>query len=192
VLGVSSIEIGRGHAEHLAPQVKALMANARITSRDIGRISVCTGPGSFTGLRVGLALAKGMALPSNIETVGISALKVWAAMADPEQARRVLAIADVRRGEVFWQIFERGAAIDKPKLGRLEQAQALKFDVAAGNGASALNFGGREFEASARIDPCVLGWLGMETSPSLSPLSPLYHRAPDAKLPGGITPKAAP
>ncbi|MEE9347092.1 MAG: tRNA (adenosine(37)-N6)-threonylcarbamoyltransferase complex dimerization subunit type 1 TsaB [Robiginitomaculum sp.] len=183
VLGQSSVHIGRGHAEHLAPQVKALLSGVGISPKDISRISVNTGPGSFTGLRVALALAKGMALPANIPVIGISGLQVWAAMADPARERRILSIADVRRGEMFWQTFERGQAVGAPKLGSIEQAKALKCDVAVGNGAKLLGF-----DDNPRIDPCVLGWLGLGLTPADYPPKPLYHRAPDAKLPGGITP----
>lgn len=174
--------IGRGHAEYLAPQVQTLFRLTGLSPRDLTRIAVCTGPGSFTGLRVAIAMAKGMALPLGIPVIGMSALELWAAMADPEQARRVLSVADVRRGELFWQVFENGQAKLAPVLSQSERAREnLTPDTfITGNGAE--HIGGI---AAPRLDPAVLGWLALEKSAQDYPADPLYHRPPDAKLPGG-------
>lgn len=173
ILASSSAEIKRGHAEYLAPQVQALMTKAGLKITDIDRISVCTGPGSFTGLRVALALAKGLALPRKIPVIGMSGLAVRAAVVDPENRLRVLSMADVRRGEWLWQIFDKGQSVDAPTLSARSEA-AKNFDI--------------QIDDGARIDPAVLAWLGADCDPALYPAKPLYHRPPDAKLPGGITP----
>ena len=176
IAGDSAV-IKRGHAEYLGPQVQTLFQTAGLTPKDIDRIAVCTGPGSFTGLRVALAFGKGLALPRGIDIVGISALQVWATMADPDGAATVLSSADVRRGEHFSQIFEGGVAQGEPYLHRADDAPhvALTCGNAYGDG---------------RIDPAVLAVLGMAADPAKALAVPLYHRPPDAKLPGGIDPFA--
>lgn len=169
--------IRRGHAEYIGPQVQALLKTAGVSVSDLDRIAVCTGPGSFTGLRVALAFAKGLALPHGTDVVGISGLAVWAAMADPQNKHSVLSSADVRRGERFSQIFVSGAAQDNPLLHTGDFAGAS--DIQTG---SAFDCGD--------IDPAVLARLGMAVDPNKAPAKPLYHRPPDAKLPGGIDPFA--
>lgn len=178
VIASDSAIIRRGHAEYLGPQVQALLTKSGVKPTELNRIAVCTGPGSFTGLRVALAFAKGMALPRGIDVVGISALHVWAAMADPDAVRTVLSSADVRRGEFFSQTFINGSAQGEPQL----HAGALpgSFDVQTGSA----------FDGGS-IDPAVLAHLGVAATHGLSPAKPLYHRPPDAKLPGGIEPPKA-
>lgn len=175
VLAHNSVPMTRGHAEYLAPQVKSLLVDANIAPKDLSRIAVCTGPGSFTGLRVALALGKGMALPLGIDVVGISALDIWAAMADPEKTQTVWSFADVRRGEMFGSLYKNGAAQSAPKLSPITEPP--KGVTAIGTAADL-----------GRIDARILGWMGLDAAPADCPPVPLYHRAPDAKLPGGIDP----
>ncbi len=177
-VAVNMAVIHRGHAEYLGPQVQTLLRDAGLTAKDLNRIAVCTGPGSFTGLRVALAFAKGLALPRSIDVVGISALQVWAAMADPDSGGTVLSSADVRRGEFFSQRFVTGQPQGTPVLHK------------AGEGAHADIKTGSAFDAGD-IDPAVLARLAMAVDPELYPARPLYHRPPDAKLPGGIDPFSA-
>lgn len=189
VLARSSQPIGRGHAEHIGPQVAQLFSEADLTPAAMTRIAVCTGPGSFTGLRVGIALAKGLALPRALPVIGISALDVWAASADPEGMRRVMAAADIRRSQIMWQIFERGMAISAPVSGAPEQARAHldKATQLCGSGASLITDAATQNQRGY-TDPAILAWLAMNKDPALCPPAPLYSRPPDAKLPGGITP----
>ena len=116
ILSLRSQKIGRGHAELLADMVQDVLTGAGVTLNDIDKISVCVGPGSFTGLRVGLSFAKGFALPHNIPIVGLSALEVWAAMADPEQNKKLCSVADVKRSQILSQMFKQGQALHDPKL----------------------------------------------------------------------------
>lgn len=189
ILAKSTQKIGRGHAEMLAGMVQDVLKQADIKPNQIDKISVCTGPGSFTGLRVGLSFAKGFALPHNIPVVGLSSLHIWALAADPERCKTILAVADARRGEIMSQIFKDGDAHSAPLLSRLDALTNLP-DVIVGGGAALLG-------ADANDDyvcPAQLAWLGMDVTPQNSPATPLYHRAadaklPDAKLPGGKSPK---
>ena len=177
VLAYKSEKIGRGHAERLAPMVAEVLEEAGLTAKDIDKISVCTGPGSFTGLRVALAFAKGFALPRKLPVVGLSSLAVWAAQADPEGVSNVISIADVRRGELCWSAVFKGQAAEGMVTQKAEAARemiaTLNPDIIIEDGI---------------VDARRLAWLGAELSPKDYPANPLYSRGPDAKLPGGKEP----
>ena len=177
ILASSSERIGRGHAERLAPMARDCLAATSLTIPDIERIAVCSGPGSFTGLRVALAFAKGLALPRKIPVIGLSALQVHAARHDPERQRRILSFTDVRRGELCFQLFEGGAPLTPAITQKAAEARAF---MAAQDAFVT--------ELTGSISAPLLGWLAMDVDPQLYPAKPLYSRPPDAKLPGGIDP----
>jgi len=163
--------------------VQSLFEDADIQASDLEKIAVCTGPGSFTGLRVGLSLAKGLALPHNIPVVGISGLEVWARMADPLSNKSLMICADVRRGELFWQKWSNGFPVTQP---RLTGADELRNKIEPGE--EIIGSGAQVLGAPASnifIDPALVAWIGMDVAPASHPADPLYHRPPDAKLPGG-------
>ena len=179
VLAYKSENIGRGHAERLAPMVQEVLAEARLTAKDVDKIAVCTGPGSFTGLRVALAFAKAFALPRKLAVVGIDALGISHMQHFPDGAPNTVQYKDIRRNEVMYGAYA-GAGplfVGFPKSGSIEEAKAeadfYQFDL---------------LEVS-HIDTRVLAWLGAELSPADYPAAPLYSRGPDAKLPGGLDPK---
>jgi len=178
ILARACEDIGTGHAEILGPMVKALLSIADVTPSQIKKIAVCTGPGSFTGLRVGLSFAKGFALPHSIDVVGISALEVWARAFDPEGKLSIISAADVRRGQVFYQNWVGGHCADAPALLEYEQAETVF---------AALPKTGGWTDGSTYVSPEILAWLGLEKTPKTNPATPLYHRPPNAKLPGGKT-----
>ncbi|MDA8708553.1 tRNA (adenosine(37)-N6)-threonylcarbamoyltransferase complex dimerization subunit type 1 TsaB [Hellea sp.] len=177
VLGYKSENIGRGHAERLAPMVQEVFAEAGLAAKDVDKIAVCTGPGSFTGLRVALAFAKGFALPRNLPVVGLSSLAIWAAQADPEGQKKVISIADVRRGELCWSAVFHGQAAEGSVT---QKADAARETIAKLNPDIIIE--------DEIVDARRLAWLGAELSPKDYPAVPLYSRGPDAKLPGGIEP----
>jgi len=178
VLAYKSEEMGRGHAERLAPMIQEILADAGLTSKEIDKIAVCTGPGSFTGLRVALAFAKGFALPRKLPVVGLPSLAIWAAQADPQGQKKIVSVADVRRGELCWNAVFKGRLIQAPITQTVTTARSkiskLSPDLVL------------EDEG---VDARVLAWLGAQLSPQDYPAAPLYSRAPDAKLPGGVDPK---
>ena len=184
ILGLSRQNLGpaynkKGHAEILADMVQDVFRTADIKPSELDKIAVCTGPGSFTGPRIGLAFAKGLALPHKIPLVGLSALHVWAISADPEGCKTVLSLADVKRGQVCAQIFKDAKASHSPKT--LENnAIKLQAEMVTGSGAHFL--GGKT--TNSHVCPARLAWLGLEFCPSTHPAEPFYHRPPDAKLPG--------
>lgn len=178
VLAYKSEKINRGHAERLAPMVQEVLAEAGLMAKDVDKLAVCTGPGSFTGLRVALAFAKGFALPRKLPVVGLSSLQAWAAQADPEGDKKIISIADVRRGELCWSAVFHGQAAEGSITQKAEAARKmiakLNPDIIIENDI---------------VDARRLAWLGADLSPEDYPAAPLYSRGPDAKLPGGIDPK---
>ncbi len=180
-------KIGRGHAERLAPMVNDLLSLENIKAQEIQRVAVCTGPGSFTGLRVALAFARGFALPRKIPVIGLSALEVLAAQIDPHQDKRVVSVMDVRRGQLCWAAYDGRAEIQTPVTMTIPDAKTnikkLGYDRLVGDGATYFD----QENSISHISPSALAWISMDHNPQSRPANPLYSRPPDAKLPGGIS-----
>ena len=178
--------MARGHQERLAPLVAEVMAQAGLAFDRLDRVGVTVGPGSFTGLRVGLAFAKGLGQALSIPVIGVGALEALAAplAADPAT---VFAALEAKRGQVYLQAFRGGAALMAP-------------DALAGPGPAILVGTGAvhlgEALPAARIvaadhaEPEAVARLAAAKPPV--PPRPLYLRAPDAKLPGGRDLPASP
>jgi tRNA threonylcarbamoyl adenosine modification protein YeaZ len=168
--------------------VKEIMTEANVTANDIDRISVCIGPGSFTGLRVALAFAKGFGLPRAIPVIGISALEALAAQADAAQNKTIVSVINVRRGQLCWAGYKSGNEIQSPITQDTETAKAqissLGYDYMVGDGASLVDSPAKDVVVSGTS----LAWLARGKDPGDYPPVPLYSRGPDAKLPGGIDP----
>ncbi|MEG1477822.1 MAG: tRNA (adenosine(37)-N6)-threonylcarbamoyltransferase complex dimerization subunit type 1 TsaB, partial [Oscillospiraceae bacterium] len=94
---------GNTHSVSLLPLVESAFNMAGITAKDIDLFAVNAGPGSFTGIRIGLALVKGLALPNNTPCVGTSTLESLAYGFGGEGT--ILAALDARRGEVYYAAF---------------------------------------------------------------------------------------
>lgn len=190
-LAVLSEPMLRGHQERLAPMVREAMAQAGLTFDALDRVGVTVGPGSFTGLRVGLAFAKGLGLALGIPCVGVGTLEALAA-SEPG-ADLTLAVIDARRGQVYLQAFSQGRALMAPDALSLEMAAARLAELRptgsidiVGPGAPLLEglAPGSRIVARAAPDPVALARLAQ--SRPATPARPLYLRAPDAKLPGGL------
>jgi tRNA threonylcarbamoyl adenosine modification protein YeaZ len=168
--------VGRGHAERLVPMVEALLAGRRPDS-----ILVDCGPGSFTGLRVGLAAAHGLAIGWGVALAGYSSMAAVAAAAG---AGGEIAVAlEGGHGQLFVQTF--GEETMRPldtlrSLPPAEAAAAVRAQLVAGSGAAALvaerGFG-EAIDALPRAADARLLPPGLR---SLAP-RPIYGRAPDAK-----------
>ena len=177
--------MSRGHQERLAPLVAEIMAEAGVAFDQLDRIAVTVGPGSFTGLRVGLAFAKGLSAALAIPAVGVGSLE---ALAQPHKGR-VFAVLDAKRGQVYLQAFADGAAVSAPDALPIETAAArvaeLAPDILIGTGAALLAGmrPGAQVIETDHTDPAAVARLAARRAPS--PPRPLYLRAPDAKLPGG-------
>lgn len=192
-LGLRSEPMVKGHSERIAGFARDAAVQAGVAFADLERIGVTVGPGSFTGLRVGLAFAQGLAAALNRPVVGVSALDALAASAG--EAAAVAALIDARRGQVYAR-FWRGGEPEGP-------AEALSLDAAAariasmGSGAVLVGSGavlftdvaaGRAVLPLGGPAPEALARLVAAADPASTPARPLYLRAPDAtpptRLPG--------
>jgi tRNA threonylcarbamoyladenosine biosynthesis protein TsaB len=184
VLASLSEPMMRGHQERLASMTREAMAEAGLDFAGLDRIAVTIGPGSFTGLRVGLAFAKGLGAALSIPVAGVGALEALAAGAPAHG--EVLAIIDARREQVYAQAFRRGAALGPPANrlvdelpGLLQSLSSPLILVGPGAGLAAGFRPDAEVIAVAAPDPAAVAGLAMSRAPGA--LSPLYLRAPDAR-----------
>jgi len=118
ILAASSEDIGKGHAERLMAAIEQVVTAAQIAITDIGKIAVSIGPGSFTGVRVGVSTARGFALALKCPAVGISTLQALAYDAAKASSNRpILSIIDARRDELYAQFFgQDGSAASEPMV----------------------------------------------------------------------------
>lgn len=190
----ASEELGRGHAERLMDMIGEVMAEAGVAFNDLDRIAVTVGPGSFTGLRVGLSVARGLALVLAIPVVGVTTLE-----AIGEGARRQAAascsgkplevVLDARRDEVFHQSFAAdGTPLCQPEVADIRSvaenmagnaivcgSRARKLADLAGLGANSVV----SEAAWPAIEDVVR--LGRSAPVQAGGAVPLYLRPPDAK-----------
>jgi len=184
-LAAMSEPMERGHAERLAPLVDELMRGAGVAFADVDRIVVTVGPGSFTGVRVGLSFARGLALALGKPCVGVSTLE---ALAGEGPGLRAGAIAGA--GEVYFAAYRHGETLVAPERFALERARALAPAGVTVREPAAETFRdvAAAIEVRASPDVATLARLGAAREPAAHPPKPQYLRAPDARLPGGKTP----
>ena len=191
ILALASERLVRGHAERLIPMIEETLAAAGLAYGDLDRIAVTTGPGSFTGVRVGLAAARALALALDIPAIGVGTLD--ALLAPHLRERRsgtVIAALDARRGELFAQAsLPSGATLIAPTAAPAEAiaarlAGAPRPLVLAGAGAAVLQAAlGEAAEIAGRAespDIADVARLGLAATPGARPTA-LYLRGADAK-----------
>jgi len=179
----------QGHQERLAPLVAMVMAEAGFDFSQLDRIAVTVGPGSFTGLRVGLSFAKGLGFSLNVPVVGLDSLTAIAASAP--RSGSGLAVIDARRGQAYVGHFNGQAPRGAPEALRLDDLAVFPTpDWIAGPGVDLVRDLYPQAEVDARLgaDPVALARLAAVADPATSLPEPVYLRAPDAKLPGGVDP----
>ena len=186
VLAHASEAMARGHQERLAPMTQAVMAQAGLDFSDLDRVAATVGPGSFTGLRVGVAFAKGLASALSVPAIGVGALEALAAEEDGLAAAAI----DARRDQVYLQVFDAGRLLTPPEVLPLDAAAARLSEV-AGERPLSLVGSGAPLLAAGRPGAKVLTRKGCDArhvarlgaGRAASPIRPLYLRAPDARLP---------
>lgn len=190
VLAHASEAMARGHQERLAPMAQAVMAQAGIPFSKLQRIGATVGPGSFTGLRVGVAFAKGLSSALGVPAVGVGSLEALAA----EASGLVASVIDARRDQLYLQVFEEGQPLMAPDVLPLGVAAARLAELAMGRMLTLVG-SGAPLLADAAPGAAVLTPEGCDAravarlaaAKSPTPIRPLYLRAPDAKLPGGLS-----
>ncbi len=186
ILAHTSEPMQRGHQERLAPLVETVMRAGGLGFDALDRIGVTIGPGSFTGLRVGLAFAKAMSLALGIPCVGVNSLEALAAGRSGFVAAAIAAKGD----QLYLQAFRDGAALMAPDVLDVAIAAARVAEVWSGDSATLVGSGASALagvlrsaviDAAEAPDICALARLiEARPSPAVRP-RPLYLRAPDAK-----------
>jgi tRNA threonylcarbamoyladenosine biosynthesis protein TsaB len=183
----------RGHAEALMPLIGRVIAQSGVAFAGLDRIAVTTGPGSFTGLRVGLSAARGIALAASKPVVGVTTLTAYAApIVSRNGEHPVVAAIDARHDQVYLQVVSGdGNSLIRPQVAAIEEAlTAWQFGAPylVGNAAGILAerwpshvVAPLSVDAQAAPDIAWVGWLGAAVSPETAPARPFYLRAPDAK-----------
>jgi tRNA threonylcarbamoyl adenosine modification protein YeaZ len=188
-----SVAMTRGHAEAVMPLIARVMDEAGIEFRQLDRIAVTTGPGSFTGLRVGISAARGIALAAGKPAVGLSTLAGFAAphIAESDNSAVVAAI-DARHEHVYLQVFGPGGrTVVAPRIAPLREAVRAAMSAPArvvGSGANLIAAAWPKTEPPpALVEQLAapdIGWiarLGAAAAEGQGPPKPLYLRAPDAQ-----------
>ena len=191
-LGLRSEPMAKGHSERLAGFARDAMAQAGLAFDALDRIGVTVGPGSFTGLRVGLAFAQGLGAALGRPVVGLSSLDALAASAPSGPAA---ALIDARRGQVYARFGADGAAealsleAASERIGRLAPGARL---IGSGAVLFAEAFPALIQTPLAGPAPDALARLTAAADPATSPPRPLYLRAPDATPPSRLPGQARP
>jgi tRNA threonylcarbamoyl adenosine modification protein YeaZ len=193
VLASESRLMARGHAEALMPLIAKVMGQASTAFSDLDRIAVTTGPGSFTGLRVGISAARGIALASDKPAFGLTTLAAFAAPYIAADDTISLAVAiDARHEHVYLQVFGPGGrTLVAPRIASIRDAVRI-----AANGKTRLVGNAARMIAAAwpssepppalieEIKVPDITWvarLGAVANGSPGTVKPLYLRAPDAQ-----------
>lgn len=190
-IAVESQAMERGHAEALLPLIERVMSKVEGGFSTIDRVAVTVGPGSFTGIRIGLAAAQAIALACKAEIVGVSTLAALATplILDPFEGV-VAAAIDARHGRLYIAAFGAdGRPLLTPRrVGALEAVRALGAGplLLIGSGAELMAKEARARGVAAKIaasqpapDIVYVARLGAAAQPETAPARPLYLKAPD-------------
>jgi tRNA threonylcarbamoyladenosine biosynthesis protein TsaB len=188
-----TIAMARGHAEALMPLIARVMDIADVEFAALDRIAVTTGPGSFTGLRVGISATRGIALAAGKPAIGLSTLAGFAApLIAEDDSTHVVAAIDARHDNVYLQVFGIGGrTLVAPRIATLRDAVRAAMTGPARIVGSAANLLAaawpRGVDQPIAVEQCAapdIGWiarLGAAATDGSGPPKPLYLRAPDAQ-----------
>lgn len=189
-LGAAGEDIGRGHAERLMEFIDLALGNAGVDLPQIERIAVTIGPGSFTGIRVGVAAARGLSLALGIPSVGVTTLACLAAQHLRDQPGMPVFVAiDAKRGEAYCQPFSAdGQPGGQAAVLSLDEARiaAAKAGGAVIGSAAPLLGDGETVGLPDSLSIDMVARLGALADPAADRPKPLYLRGPDAKPQAGF------
>jgi tRNA threonylcarbamoyladenosine biosynthesis protein TsaB len=195
IIAQESQPMKRGHAEALMPLLARVMKASGVAFAALDRIAATTGPGSFTGLRVGLSAARGIALAAGKPVVGVTTLTAYAApIVSEDRGHPVISAIDARHDHVYYQVLGGdGSSLVKPKVAPIAEAlEASRFGSPFLVGNAAQILAGRwpadapppfQIDQQAAPDITWVAWMGAAVDPERAPARPYYLRAPDAKPP---------
>ena len=193
IVAAESRVMARGHAEALIPMIGRVMAASRIEFNDLDRIAVTVGPGSFTGLRVGIAAARGIALAAGKPAIGLTTLSGYAAPhIAADDTRSVAAVIDARHEHVYLQVFGPGGrTVVAPRVAPLREAVLAALTGSARIVGSAADLIAASWPRTQPPPALVdqrgapdIDWiarLGAAAGDPHGPPKPLYLRPPDAQ-----------
>ncbi|MCV9962434.1 tRNA (adenosine(37)-N6)-threonylcarbamoyltransferase complex dimerization subunit type 1 TsaB [Pararhizobium sp. BT-229] len=192
VLASAGADIGRGHAEQLMAFIDQALTESGKALADVSRVAVTIGPGSFTGIRVGVAAARGFALALSVPSVGVSTLASLAGSASKKHpGLPVLVAMDAKRDELYCQIFEAdGSPRTEAQIVELDEAKRIFADfhgIICGSATRHLT--DTPLRDVAEVDAVDIGTvarLGAAADPAQGKPSPLYLRGPDVKSQAGF------
>lgn len=188
VLASRSEPMTKGHSERVGGFVRDAMTGSGLEFSDLDRIAVTVGPGSFTGLRVGLAFALGVGEGIDRPVSGISSLQALAASTDGQEGH-ICAAIDARRGQIYVQTFLDGEPLMEPQALLADEAaeqliQSENWRV-VGSASPLLREHRPELAIEPLAAPTIAGLVrcALIADPETHLPNPLYLRAPDAKPP---------
>lgn len=174
-LAALSEAMNRGQAERLAPMAREAASQAGVAFADIDRIAVTTGPGSFTGVRVGLSFARALALALNRPCVGVSTLEALALSEDEAGLRAALIETP---GASYLALYKDGSPLIAPRGIERGEQEILLRDATQGRPVEVVG-------PNAVVDAAALARRAQRLDPARYPPDPTYLRAPHVTLPGG-------
>ena len=184
-------KINRGYSECLPSLLETVLANSELTISAIDRFGVCIGPGSFTGIRIGISFAKGLSLVHKIPIVGLSTLEIFAKSINKDfEERPILAVVDSKKDEYFIQIYSEDNKItNEPYVATTKQIIDLNlenFTIVCSENSNLLSL--TEINQLKNINKVnteqKLKVIAQQSTIATEPfnnLTPIYLRAPDAK-----------
>jgi len=208
-LSAETVPMERGHAEEIMPLIERVMSKVPGGFASINRVAVAVGPGSFTGIRIGLAAGQAIGLACKADVVGVSTLAALAAPLILEEFDGVVAAAiDARHGKVYVAAFSPdGRTLLTPRRAGVHEALRAMGDgplLLIGSGAELLAKEARASGVAHRVvsdraspDIAYVARLGLAATPETAPARPLYLKEPDVTIsskaqPGAPAPEAVP
>ncbi len=202
LLASESLPMQRGHAEALMPLIDRVMSATGLAYTALDRVAVTVGPGSFTGLRVGLSAARGIALAADRPVVGLTTLSAFAApLVSPDATGPIISAIDARHDHLYFQVVRGdGEMLIAPRVAPIDDAtEALRFGAPriVGNAAQSLaarwpKNAPRPLDVDQQAAPDIgwVAWLGAAANPDKARATPFYLRPPDARPQTAALPNA--
>lgn len=190
-LAIEQIAMERGHAEALMPMIERVMAKVEGGFSSLDRVAVTIGPGSYTGLRVGISAARAIALAAGIPAIGVSTLAASAAPFIGRESGRVVASAvDARHGQVWFQALNAQGKqlVSIRQVNHRDAARSIgsgpvslvgSAALAVANEAWAIGLDALVVDDAKAPDVAWVARLGLIADPDSAPPRPLYLKPPE-------------